>query len=222
MQKKLLSVLILCTLSYHTLHSQSFFFKAEPLTEQHLKRMSYTWHPDAPVKLSDLRHIQLNHYDFDGSVKNGELVAHKDVVADLNYIFEKLFDVKFPITSIKFVDEFNGSDDESMIANNTSAFFARYVDRTAYWSNHSFGCAIDINPLLNPYSRGNYFSPKEGQAYLDRTLNIPGMITKDSYIYRLFIERGWQWGGECFFERNGVVDRHHFQKIIPGLNKTTN
>ena len=104
----------------------------------------------------------------------------------------------------------------------TSAFYARKVASTQRWSNHASGLAIDINPLLNPYSKGDFFCTQEGECYLDRTLDVPGMITKDSYIYQLFIERGWEWGGECFYARDGVLDRHHFQKIISGINQTTN
>ena len=109
-----------------------------------------------------------------------------------------------------------------MEANNSSAFYARRVAGTTRWSNHSWGAAIDINPLLNPFSRKDFFTPKAGKRYLDRTLDEPGMITKESYIYKLFIEKGWQWGGECFYERDETIDRHHFQKIIPGLNRNTN
>ena len=121
------------------------------------------------------------------------------------------------------MDEFDGSDLKSMQANNTSAFYARKVAGTDRWSNHSFGCAIDINPLFNPYSSPkSKVIPVQAEPYLNRKLNIPGMILKDSYIYKLFKDRGWQWGGECFYERDGVIDRHHFQKIVPGLNKNTN
>ena len=187
-----------------------------------LERMKYTWRSDAPVHLKDLCYITLSYYDVNGDIKQGELVVHKKVVEDLISIFEKLFEVQFPIQSMTLVDEFEGSDEASMRANNTSAFYARKVAGTHRWSNHATGLAIDINPLLNPYSKGSYFCPPEGMLYLDRTLNIPGMITKGSYIYQLFKERGWQWGGECFFERDGVIDRHHFQKVISGVNKTTN
>ena len=218
--KKLL-FLILC-LQAHNTYSQYFTATIQEITPAVLKRMPHTWRADCPVALDDLRHVTLLHYDFDGKIQKGELIAHKAVVDDLVAIFEQLFAVKFPITSIRFVDEFEGSDLKSMQANNTSMFYARKVAGATRWSNHSFGCAVDINPLLNPYSKEAYFTPAEGQAFLNRSLNLPGMITRDSYIYKLFAERGWQWGGECFYERDKTIDRHHFQKIIPGVNKTTN
>lgn len=200
----------------------AFTATADKISPAILARMKYTWNSESPVPLDDLRYLQVSFYDFDGMVQQGELVVHEKVVDDLKYIFQKLFEVKFPIQSMKLVDEFEGSDDASMSANNASAFYARKVARTGRWSNHASGLAIDINPLINPYSKGNYFCPKEGKGHLDRSVLVPGMITKESYIYQLFKERGWEWGGECFFERDGVIDRHHFQKIIEGINKTTN
>lgn len=213
---------LLLFLASYTVYSQQFEYSVTTITPETLARMPHTWRNDAPIALDDLRHVAMIHYNFDGKIQQGELIAHKETVDDLIAIFQQLFAEKFPITSIRFVDEFDGSDLRSMQANNTCMFYARMVARTARWSNHSFGCAIDINPLLNPYSRGDFFTPREGQAYLDRSLDLPGMITKESLMYKLFIERGWQWGGECFYERDGTIDRHHFQKIIPGVNKNTN
>jgi hypothetical protein len=199
-----------------------FSASAKKISPEILTRMTYTWNPESPVPLDDLRYMQVSFYDFGGIVRQGELVVHMHAVDDLTYIFEKLFEAKFPIQSMKQVDEFGGSDDASMSANNSSAFYARRVAKTQRWSNHASGLAIDINPLINPYSKGDFFCPKEGERYLNRSALVPGMITKDSYIYQLFRERGWEWGGECFFDRDGVIDRHHFQKIIPGINKNTN
>ncbi len=178
---------------------------------------SIPWSTESPVPLEDLRYLTVSHYDLEGTIHVGELVVHVKAVDDLVYIFKKLYEVQFPIRSMKLVDEFGGSDDASMSANNSSAFYARKVAGTRRWSNHAYGLAIDINPLLNPYVREGFFCPKEGKRYLDRGLNEPGMITQDSYIYKLFTERGWLWGGESFLDR-GIRDLHHFQKVIPGLN----
>ena len=200
----------------------SFSYTIQKLDAELLKKMPYTWNEESPVPRENLRYLTLSHYDFEGNVLEGELVVHELAVDDLIEIFEKLFEAKFPVSSMRTVDQFEGSDEKSMKANNSSAFYTRRVAGTPRWSNHSFGTAVDINPLLNPYSRGEYFTPSAGKRYLDRSLDEPGMITKESYIYRLFIERGWQWGGECFYERDKTIDRHHFQKVIPGLNKNTN
>lgn len=207
----------------YTRTSDTFHFSSKRVTAEVVERMPYTWRPDSPVPLDDLCHIHVTHVTFEGAVRIGELIIHNLLVDDLAYIFSKLFKKRFPIASIKFIDEFGGSDLASMQANNTSAFYARKVAGTDRWSNHSYGCAVDINPLLNPYSSPDVKAlPTAGAQYLDRTAVMPGMITKDSYIYKLFRKRGWEWGGECFVARDGVIDRHHFQKVVPGVNSTTN
>ena len=215
-------VFLVLTLSSLLNPSSEFHKTSQKITSSIRERMIYTWNPESPIPLKNLRYVTVSHYDLDGNVQQGELVIHEQAEADLLYIFEKLFEAKFPIESMKLVDEFNGSDLESMRANNSSAFYARKVAGADRWSNHSFGAAVDINPLLNPYSKEDYVCPEEARPYLDRTLNKPGMITKGSYIYNLFKERGWEWGGECFYGRDKVIDRHHFQKILPGINKNTN
>lgn len=222
--KKIFLILCMIHISFHAspVIESHFYAACQSITPQIKDRMLYTWHENAPIPLNDLRHLVISHYDFEGNIKQGELVIHKYTVNDLIEIFEQLFQERFPIHSMKLVDEFEGSDDASMEANNSSAFYARRVAGTSRWSNHSWGCAIDINPVQNPFSKETFFCPKNGERFLDRTLNESGMITKESLIYHLFKERGWQWGGECFFERDGTIDRHHFQKIIPGLNRNTN
>lgn len=218
----LLTLLLATSPLLNSTQQPQFAASAEKISPALLARMKYTWNPESPVPLDDLRYMQVSFYNFEGNAQQGELVVHMLAVEDLTYIFEKLFEARFPIQSMKLVDEFGGSDDASMSANNSSAFYARKVARTQRWSNHASGLAIDINPLINPYSKGDFYCPKEGVQYLDRSVLVPGMITKDSLIYQLFRERGWEWGGECFIERDSVIDRHHFQKIIPGINKNTN
>lgn len=46
------------------------------------------------------------------------------------------------------IENFKGDDDASMVANNTSAFNCRFITgKTGVYSNHSWGRAIDINPV---------------------------------------------------------------------------
>ena len=75
---------------------------------------------------------------------------------------------------------------------------------------HSYGLAIDINPLINPYVKGDYISPKEAKPYVDRSQIKLGMIDKDDLCYKLFTKYGWKWGGIW----NTVKDYQHFEKEI--------
>ncbi len=206
---------------------ETFHATCSIISPQTLKHMPHTWRDDSPVPLKDLRHITVSHLartENTKIVRTGELIVHKLVAHEVIAIFSELFEIGFEIVSIKFIDEFEGNDDASMAANNSSAFYARKVAGAKRWSNHSYGLAIDINPLFNPYTRGELICPPEGKAYLNTALRTKlsdsgGLITKKSKIYKIFKRYGWEWGGECF---SHCCDRHHFQKVIPGINQSMN
>ena len=73
-----------------------------------------------------------------------------------------------------------------MVDNNTSAFNYRKIEGSSNLSNHAFGKAIDINPVQNPYKKGNYISPK-GAIY-DTTAK--GTLTGNHPITKMFLEKG--------------------------------
>lgn len=158
-------------------------------------RMAHSWREGCPVPLRELRYLELSHYDFEGRVQTGELVVHVDQAPAVLTAFERLFELKYPIQQMRLVDEFGADDMASMEANNTSAFNCRFVAGTTRWSEHAFGRAIDVNPLINPYLQGSRVSPREGAAYLDRTLDVPGMIKAGDEVVAAFAEVGWLWGG---------------------------
>jgi len=92
---------------------------------------------------------------------------------------------------------------------NTSAFNCRdTTGRPGVFSNHSWGRAIDINPLTNPYLKGDKVLPPAGKAFLDRTRASPGAILAGSFIVNLFQKRGWTWGGSW----KDRQDYQHFEK----------
>ena len=100
-----------------------------------------------------------------------------------------------------------------MEANNTSCFNYRYVDGTTKLSNHSYGTAIDINPLYNPYvkeySDGTIkILPSAATAYADRSIIDDYMIDHNDYAYLVFTSYGFSWGGDW----NSVKDYQHFEK----------
>ena len=57
-----------------------------------------------------------------------------------------------------------GDDDALMAADMTSAFNCRTVSGTTTWSTHAYGTAVDINPVENPYVRGDAVQPSAGRA----------------------------------------------------------
>ncbi|HVW11963.1 MAG TPA: M15 family metallopeptidase [Bryobacteraceae bacterium] len=173
------------------------------------KMRATTWHEGCPVSPDDLRQLTLSYWNFDQMPMTGVLVVDRDVAQEVVGIFRELFQHGFLIEKMTPVEDYQGSDDASMAANNTSAFNCRDVTgQPGKFSNHSWGRAIDINPLTNPYVKGDKVLPPAGRQYLDRTKAFPGSILADSFIVKLFGEKGWTWGGSWGDRK----DYQHFEK----------
>ena len=112
-----------------------------------------------PVGYDGLVLLTMSYVGFDGADHTGEMVISRDVADDVVSVFRTLHDQRFPIRRMSLVDDFGpgptpaeGADDNtSMAADNTSAFNCRNVAGSSRPSEHSFGTAIDLNPLENPY-----------------------------------------------------------------------
>lgn len=183
-----------------------------------------TWRPDCPVGIDRLRLIKFMHYDFSGDQKKGEIVVLEAVAARVAKVFESLYQYKFPIAQAKTIEHFQGLDQPSMASNNTSAFNYRPIAGKTIPSLHSYGVAIDINPIQNPSIEPQTIvdrleiyipvHPAEGQGYLNRTNIRPGMVEQSLdtaiglRVVELFKLNGFYvWGGTW----NDPVDWQHFQ-----------
>jgi hypothetical protein len=166
-----------------------------------------SWHPGCPVALDDLRVLRLDRWGFDGKAHRGTLVVHRKYAQDVLRVFETLFGARFPIRRMRLVDAYGADDDRSMAANNTSAFNCRAVTGGSSWSQHSYGWAIDINPVQNPYvtSDGKVLPPA-GAAYVDRSNDAKGLIRAGGVVVKAFTEIGWGWGGYW----SSIKDYQHF------------
>ncbi|NNC91732.1 MAG: M15 family metallopeptidase [Acidimicrobiia bacterium] len=181
----------------------SFSSEVAPVSAE---RVPYSWRPGCPVPLEDLRLLSVTYWGFDDRAHQGELVVHADVADDIVTVMRSLYSEQFPIERMELVDGFDGDDDASMAANNTSAFNCREVSRRpGVWSQHAFGTAIDINPVQNPYilRHGTVLPPG---AVTERTGALPGLIGPDSVVVEAFAAIGWGWGGDW----TGVLDYQHF------------
>lgn len=167
-----------------------------------------------PVKRSALRYMQVLHVSTDGSTKTGEIICHESIAQDLIEIFQKLYEARYVIERIELIDNFNASDDKSMEANNTSCFnFRTATGNTKSISKHGYGLAIDINPLYNPYVKGNIVKPKKSSKYAYNRAyrsDIPQKIDRNDLCYKLFIQHGFNWGGAW----KSLKDYQHFEKTL--------
>ena len=98
--------------------------------KQRITGMSYPEEGSDEIGYDDLRYIELLHYDFDGDVKQGELIVNARVAQEVTEIFYALYQAKYPLESVVLVDDFGepGDDNLSMAANNTSGFNYRHCD----------------------------------------------------------------------------------------------
>lgn len=215
-------------------YEPGFFY--EPLSEEIITRITGTSYPvpeeeamggtvpavnimpsgkEAAINYGDLCYLTVLHYDFEGQVQTGNLICNYGIAQDLLEIFYELYQNEYQIEKIRLIDEYDGDDTASMEDNNTSCFNYRVVDGTDSLSKHALGCAIDINPLYNPYvvydykgTGETYISPSEGKTYADRSLDFPYKIDEDDLCYKLFKQHGFTWGGDW----NSCKDYQHFQK----------
>ena len=184
-------------------------FSAEPIPASVEARMRGVSYPDdAEIKLSDLRYLRLSYVDFNGDEQVGELVCNKAIAEDLVAIFRDLYEARYPIRSIRLIDDFGGDDEASMAADNTSCFNYRKKTGMRELSKHALGLAVDINPFENPYVRPARVRPAGASAFADRTRDFPHKIDKEDLCYKLFRARGFSWGGAW----RSVQDYQHFEK----------
>jgi hypothetical protein len=165
----------------------------KPIDAALAKRMHTSWHAGCPVPLKDLRFMTMTFYGFDGAAHTGQMVVNTDAVNVIARVFKKLYDARFPLRHMRLVDDYQGSDDRSMAGDNTSAFNCRKVDGSSSWSLHSYGRAVDLNPVENPYVRGSRVDPPAGKGYVRRSPHRAGMV--DRAVIDAFAAQGWGWGG---------------------------
>jgi len=188
-----------------------FYF--EEISEEVKERITgKSYGESCNIPYEDLRYIHVLHIGFDQKTHIGELIVNAKVAEDIVEIFKELYEKAYPIERMVLVDEYDADDISSMTANNTSAFNYRVVDRSTRLSLHSYGLAIDINPLYNPYVRvidgETVILPESGSEYADRSSDSPHLIDSTDACYLAFIKRGFTWGGEWVNSK----DYQHFQK----------
>jgi peptidoglycan LD-endopeptidase CwlK len=159
------------------------------------------------------RLLDVLYYSFDGRVHKGQLVVDYRLVKDIQQVFQVILDTKFPVKSVIpishdrfYRDGAYNSDGQSMLSNNTSGFNYRRVTGGKVLSMHSYGFAIDINPVQNPYIKRRVVLPK-GALYDPAK---PGTLTRYCPVTRAFVRLGWTWGGNW----KSLKDYQHFEKVL--------
>ncbi len=193
-------------------------FSIQKISDNLFERMKAgnTYKEDCIVPREDLRYLTVLHKDKDGNTHQGEMVVHKLIAEDVLEIFEKLYDANYPIERMVLPDNYNADDETMMRDNNSSCFNFRFVSHTTTISKHGLGMAVDINTLYNPYHKTitnadgttqEITEPATGEPYLDRSKEFDYKINKDDLCYKLFTEKGFEWGGDW----SNKKDYQHFE-----------
>jgi len=209
------SILLIFIFSFTVLFA-GYNHSISKITPQVKKRMlkGNSWRKGCPVGINTLRYLRLSYIDFNGQSKVGELIVHKDVSVEVAEIFKELYEMAYPIQKMKLVSNYKGSDWQSIEADNTSAFNCRSATGSKKWSKHSYGKAIDINPIENPYiARSGRISHRESLQYRKRvhkkaTSADKAVLLKNDKATKIFKKYGWKWGGDW----PKVKDYQHFSK----------
>jgi hypothetical protein len=221
---KIIKVIIVGSMNYHNSVKAGVFSQSivdDVIVEEMIAKN--IWNKECPVAMNRLVLLNLSYIDYEGKHHhNGKMVVFDVVAAQVLNIFEALYAGGFPIHQIKLMNEFLGDDNKAMEANNTSSFNGRKIANTTRWSIHSYGMAIDINPIQNPFLDTEYkpdkkaieVFPPEGINYINRKNIRLGMVesviegSKDLSVVDLFKKNGFSvWGGDWNFP----LDLHHFQ-----------
>ncbi|QDY79422.1 M15 family metallopeptidase [Streptomyces qinzhouensis] len=186
-----------------------------PLSDRQWNRMVAVgmWRKGCPVGRKELRRVEMNHWDFNGELRRGELIVNADTAPSIVRVFGELFEQRFPIRRMESVEAYEGDLDASLKADNTSAFNCRRPDQINapfMESPHANGRAVDINPRENPWQdlRKKAWSP--GPEFSARTPG-KGKILEGGPVWRAFTAEGWIW------QNISVADYMHFDTGYPSV-----
>ena len=176
-------------------------FYIAPISDELFARIyGKSFKENCTVPREDLRYLHVLHVDLDGMEHEGEMIVNYHIAEDVLEILRQLYEAKYPIERMRLVDEYDADDELSMEDNNSSSFNFRFISHTTRVSKHGLGLAVDINTLYNPYTKivdgVRIIEPITGEPYLDREADFPYKIDHEDLCYRLFIEHGFEWGGD--------------------------
>jgi hypothetical protein len=194
-----------------------FHGKIDPIPASLAAQMrGATWNPGCPVPLEGLRLLHFNYWGFGGNVQRGPMVVNASEADNVLWVFHQLFDARFPIKHVGLSTPFHPKAfaQHRRIDSNrsvTASFNCRPVVTAlgpgSDYSQHSYGLAIDLNPLQNPYvTTDGFVRNRAAEPYTDRSLHLEGMIHEGDVVFRSFAAIGWKWGGNW----SGDKDYMHF------------
>ncbi len=154
-----------------------------------------TWHEGCPVDADELAYVVASHRGFHGGHHLGELIVHESVALDVVAVLRRLHSASFPIEELRVISRTEVDAHPTGDTNVSSAFVCRSTVGGSRWSEHAYGLALDLNPFLNPYVRGEVVIPELAAVNVDRRRGVPGVIHDGDEVVAAFADVGWAWGG---------------------------
>lgn len=179
------------------------------ITDTTAAEVAKTYHKGCPVGRSKLKTVTMNFYGRDKVMHRGVIIIRSDLTTELVRGFKSALDHRYPVAKMNNPNVYGGNDPKQMTANNTSGFNCRKVVGNPYrQSPHSYGIALDVNTVQNPYrdAKGKWW-PTNGKSYINRKNKRAGMLYSDSYLTASLRKDKFFWGGYW----NPGRDYQHFQ-----------
>ena len=167
-----------------------------------------SWRPGCPVGLDELRLVRASHWGFDGRLRTGRLIVHRDVASDVASVLRRLLRGAVPdpadgagrrlrrrVTSAR-------SRPTTRRRSTAARSRARAVGRSTPTAGRSISTR-SRTPTSTPTARAPISASR---PYLRRTPARPGMAVDGGAVVRAFATVGWSWGGSW----TGVKDYQHF------------
>jgi hypothetical protein len=170
----------------------------------------------APQQIRDmLQLLTIKYWSYDKKIHQGQLVVSKIIAEQVTSVFAQMLGEQIPIAKMIPISAYDWDDEQSMQDNACSGYNFRQIAGKPTLSLHALGLAIDVDPLFNPWMKGDEVQP--AGAYYD--LTRPGTLTSESRTVQIFKSHGFYWGGDWLASR-GYVDYQHFD-INPHVDSET-
>jgi hypothetical protein len=158
------------------------------------------------------------HRDYDDGISQGQLVVHRGLVDDMNYLFTEMFKMRFPIFSVIPQSVFGYVDENSMQRNNSSCWRPEWQVFGQILSEHTLALAVDINTKDNRYEKvgdnGELIIQPAGAIY---DPSAKGALVGTGEVVQLWRDRNFNWAGYWSnraareYVRPGLRDLQHFE-----------
>lgn len=170
--------------------------------------------------------ITVEHLDYDGNLKEGQLVVHRDLADNIQgrfkYLHESGFRIEKVMPQVLYKD-----DAASMAHNNTSGQRSDFIGapERGVLSKHLVGAAVDIEPVHNKMQNSDgTVEPPYTEDYVERpeSMFMRGKDIREDIIGE-FSRNGFEYGGlwpdpnaeeitgHPDYYPGAPADKHHFE-----------